>query len=100
MSEIKLGTVLKAQSAFGTIKRKLAAAGADISSVKYITDLAPILAGALPDDLAKEAEHLLADPDALESLLTAFTGAAEIGVLAKMFHGPAGGFLDIPEVPK
>ena len=48
----------------------------------------------------KEAQHLLADPDALESLLTAFTGAAEIGALAKVFHGPAGGFLDIPEVPK
>ena len=100
MSEIKLGTVLKAQSAYGTIKRKLAAAGADVSNIRYITDLAPVLAGALPDDLAQQAQALLADPDALESLMTAFTGSAELGQLVHLLCGPAGSILSMGEGAK
>lgn len=97
MSEIKLGAVLKAQSAYGTIRRKMADAGLDVSSISNITDLAPVLAMAVPDDLAEKATALLADEEALTSLLAAFSAAAETGGLVHILQGAVGSILPLKE---
>lgn len=83
-----LSKALSARSAFAKMKTELTNAGVDVSEVKYITDLPPVLASILPDDLAKQAEDLLADESAVTALLEAFTGAANLGGIVSALYRP------------
>ena len=83
-----IGKALAARAAFVKIKSELGKADIDISDVKYITDLPPVLAGILPADLAEQASDLLKDEQTVTALLEAFTGAANLGGLVSALYRP------------
>lgn len=85
---MNLAQAMTAKTAFANMKKKLEKSGIDVSDVRYITDLPPVLASILPEDLAKQAEALLENQEMVTALLTAFTGAADLGALVNSLYRP------------
>lgn len=83
-----LAKALSARAAFVKMKNELTDAGVDVSEVKYITDLPPVLASILPEELATQAEALLSDEGAVTALLEAFTGCANLGGIVNAIYRP------------
>lgn len=86
---MKLAQIMTYKTAFEKIKSTLKENGLDVSGIRYITDLEPVLATILPEELAEKAQALLADGNALAALLEAFTGAADAGVLVNALYRPS-----------
>lgn len=83
-----IGEAITIRAAFGSVKRQLAEAGFDIKDVRKFSDLAPILAGMLTEDVVEQAAEVLENKDALEALLGLFSTAVKNGVLAGFFRIP------------
>lgn len=86
---MKLAEIMTYKSAFERIKSTLKENGIDVSGVKYITDLVPVLSTVLPGEMAEQAQALISNESAVAALLTAFTGAADAGVLVNAIYRPS-----------
>ena len=84
-----IGEAITIRAAFGSVKRQLAEAGLDVRNVKKLSDLEPILAGMLTEDVVDQAAEILGNEEALEALLGLFSTAVKSGALAALFQIPS-----------
>ena len=79
--KMTLAEVTKLYKDYQRMKKVMAGAGLDVSSVQYVSGLAPILANHVPAALQDLAADLLADTETLEELRSSLGTAADLGAM-------------------